>query len=130
MHPPKQKPKITSALFDLSALESFMRDVARSGKAVSYSEALHHLGFSFSRPKMRALCAALEVVDERARARSEPELAVLVVRASDGIPGQGWWVGRAAIDPKYKGPIEGPEAAAYIQKIQVRAFKYWTVKKS
>lgn len=129
MQPHRHKPKITSALFDLGALESFMRDVARSGKAVSYSEALHHLGFSFSRPKMRALCAALAVVDERAQARGEPELAVLVVRASDGIPGQGWWVGRSVIDPKYKGPIEGQEAAAYVQKIQVRAFKYWTVRK-
>ena len=41
---------------------------------------------------MRQLCKTLGAVDEEAAARGEPELAVLVVRQSDGLPGQGWWV--------------------------------------
>ena len=60
--------------------------------ALSYAELLERLGYHFSRPKMRALCAVLGDVDREAEARGEPELAVLVVRQSDGIPGQGWWV--------------------------------------
>ena len=49
----------------------------------------------------------LGVVDEEAAARGEPELAVLVVRQSDGLPGQGWWVEgarRMAMTGLGKGP--------------------------
>lgn len=108
-------------LFDIDALEALMQGVARSGKAISYSEALDCLGYAFSRPKMRALCVALGEVDRRAKARQQPELAVLVVRASDKIPGQGWWVDRTS----YKGPWEGEKAAEYIRRLQSKAFAYW-----
>ena len=100
-----------------------MQGAARSGAPISYSEALDCLGYAFSRPKMRALCVALGEVDRRAKSRKEPELAVLVVRASDKIPGQGWWVEKN--DAKYKGPWEGPKAAKYIKDIQAKAFAYW-----
>ena len=56
-----------------------------------------------------------------ARGRGEPELAALVVRESDQLPGQGWWVGRKA----YKGLWEGPAAQAYIRRIQQKTFRYW-----
>ena len=62
---------------------------AAAGHALSYSELLGQLGYAFSRPKMRALCAVLGAVDEEAEARGEPELAVLVVRQSDGLAGAG-----------------------------------------
>ena len=55
---------------------------------------------------MRAVCKTLDEVDKRAAARGEPELAVLVVRESDGLPGQGWWTGRT----DYTGLWTGPEA--------------------
>ena len=67
--------------------------------------------------------AKLGEVDRRAKSRKEPELAVLVVRASDKIPGAGWWVEKN--DRKYSGPWDGPEAYAYIRKIQEKAFAYW-----
>ena len=66
----------------------------------------------FTRPKMRALCKVLAYVDDEAEERGEPELAVLVVRQSDGLPGQGWWVGGAK-KHGYTGPVgraEGGEA--------------------
>ena len=72
------------------------------------------LGHGFSRPKMRAVCKTLAAVDAEAEARGEPELAVLVVRQSDGLPGQGWWVDGGAAAHGYDGPWEGPEAAAFI----------------
>ena len=74
---------------------------------------------------MRQLCAILTAVDEDAEARGEPELAVLVVRQSDGIPGQGWWVSGGARQRGYEGPWEGPDAARFIRSVQAEAFAYW-----
>ena len=62
------------------------------------------------------LCAMLGDVDREAEARGEPELAVLVVRQSDGIPGQGWWVAGGGRSRGYEGPWEGPEAARFIAR--------------
>ncbi len=114
--------------FDVSEVEALVQAAARAGRDMSYSETLIALGMRFSRPKMRALCKVLEAVDERAKSRGEPELAVLVVRESDRIPGQGWWVGRREGGDRYAGPWEGDEAAAHIRKIQNRAFSYWKAK--
>ncbi|WP_324750937.1 ribose-phosphate pyrophosphokinase [Sphingomonas sp. LY54] len=101
---------------------------ARAGHALTYSEMLERLGYHFSRPKMRQLCAVLGTVDEEAEARGEPELAVLVVRQSDGIPGQGWWVAGGARSRGYEGPWEGPEAERFIASVQAETFEYWKVR--
>ena len=98
---------------------------ARGGSALTYAEVLEQLGFAFSRPKMRALCAILTAVDEDAQARGEPGLAVLVVRQSDHIPGQGWWVGGGARSRGYDGPWEGPDAARFVRSVQTETFTYW-----
>jgi hypothetical protein len=97
---------------------------ARAGEAITYSEVLGLLGHDFSRPKMRALCKVLSFVDDGAEIRGEPELAVLVVRQSDGLPGQGWWVGGAK-KHGYVGQWEGPKAAKLIRTIQRQAFEFW-----
>ena len=98
---------------------------ARAGRALTYSELLEQLGYSFSRPKMRQLCAILSAVDEESEALGEPELAVLVVRQSDGIPGQGWWVSGGARSRGYEGLWDGPEAARFIRSVQEEVFAYW-----
>ena len=98
---------------------------ARAGTALTYSEVLERLGYAFSRPKMRQLCAILGSVDDEAEARGEPELAVLVVRQSDRIPGQGWWVAGGGRSRGYAGPWEGPEAARFIATVQAETFAYW-----
>ena len=99
---------------------------AAAGHALTYSELLAMLGHGFSRPKMRAVCKTLAAVDAEAEARGEPELAVLVVRQSDGLPGQGWWVGGATLHG-YHGPWEGLEAAAFIARLQQKTFDYWAM---
>jgi hypothetical protein len=116
---------MSGGLIDVDHLEALLQAAARAGEAVTYAEALGALGFSFSRPKMRALCKALEDVDARARGRGEPELAVLVVRQSDRLPGQGWWVGTRPRADGYAGAWEGPEAARYVRQVQGAAFTYW-----
>lgn len=97
---------------------------AKAGEAITYSELLGLLGHDFTRPKMRALCKVLAFVDDEAAERGEPELAVLVVRQSDGLPGQGWWIGGAK-KHGYTGEWEGPKAARLIRKVQRTAFDYW-----
>lgn len=108
-------------LFDIDHIEALLQASARAGAAMSYSEILLALGHRFTRPKMRALCKVLDAVDQRAAAAGQPELAVLVVREGDGLPGQGWWVGRQA-------PVDswtGPAAQALVTEIQQQAFDYW-----
>lgn len=114
-----------SALADPADVRAHLVAAAQAGVALTYSELLERLGYAFSRPKMRALCAVLTAVDKEAEARGEPELAVLVVRQSDGIPGQGWWVAGGARDRSYAGPWEGPEAARFIRAVQSETFAFW-----
>ena len=97
---------------------------AQAGEPISYLEVLGLLGHDFTRPKMRALCKVLAFVDDDTEERGEPELAVLVVRQSDGLPGQGWWVGGAR-KHGYTGLWEGPAAARLIRKLQRQTFDYW-----
>lgn len=110
-------------MFAVEAVEALLQQAARDGHALTYSEALLALGERFTRPRMRALCAVLAEVDARARGRGEPELAVLVVRQSDGLPGQGWWVGLDGSG--YDGPWVGERARAHIRSCQQRAFDHW-----
>ena len=116
----KAKPLATPA-----EVRAILVAAARGGAALTYSEVLEQLGYAFSRPKMRALCAILTAVDEEAEALGEPELAVLVVRQSDRIPGQGWWVAGGARSRGYEGPWEGLEAALFIASVQAETFAYW-----
>jgi hypothetical protein len=114
-----------AALADPAEVRLHLVAAARAGVSVTYAELLEHLGYRFSRPKMRALCAMLGEIDREAEARGEPELAVLVVRQSDGIPGQGWWVAGGARSRGYEGPWEGPEAKRFVERVQAETFAFW-----
>ena len=109
-------------------VRAILISAAAAGEAVTYSEVLNALGHEFTRPKMRALCKVLAVIDDEAAERGEPELAVLVVRQSDGLPGQGWWVGGGGIQHGYDGLWTGPEAARLVKKLQKQAFDYWAAR--
>src|SRR5690349_24053435 len=110
-------------LADPAEVRAILVASARAGESITYSEVLELLGHHFTRPKMRALCKVLAYVDDEAEALGEPELAVLVVRQSDRLPGQGWWVGGAK-KHDYKGLWEGPKASLLIRKVQKRAFEF------
>ena len=112
-------------LADPEEVRAHLVAAARAGVALSYGELLEHLGYRFTRPKMRALCAMLGDIDRDAEARGEPELAVLVVRQSDAIPGQGWWVAGGGRMRGYEGPWEGPDAARFIRAVQRETFSFW-----
>ena len=117
MAPPTQ----FAALFDVDHIEALLHAAARDRAALSYSEILLALGYTFTRPKMRALCKVLDTIDQRAEAAGQPELAVLVVRESDHLPGQGWWVGRT----DYRGDWAGGGARRHVDRLQAKAFNFW-----
>lgn len=117
---------VATILADVPHIERLLQGIAIEGRDTSYSEFLLMLGLRFSRPKMRALCKTLDEVDRRAKAGGQPELAVLVVRESDRLPGQGWWTGRR----DYQGSWTGPDARAFLDSIQAQTFAYWRVRGS
>ena len=112
-------------LADPEEVRAHLVAAAAAGESITYSELLNRLGHDFSRPKMRALCKVLGAVDEAGAERGEPELAVLVVRQSDGLPGQGWWVAGGASSHGYEGLWDGPEARRLVDRLQRQAFDYW-----
>ena len=120
------EPADTSALYNVERIRGILIDAARSGVAVSYSEILGKLGFRFTRPKMRTLCRTLDAIDETGRANGEPGLAVLVVRESDRLPGQGWWTGRT----EYKGDWTGREALRFVEGLQAEVFAFWSAREN
>lgn len=114
------------SLHDPAEVRAHLIAAAAAGHSLTYSELLEHLGYGFSRPKMRQLCKTLGAVDDEAASRGEPELAVLVVRQSDGLPGQGWWI-EGARAHRYDGPWQGPRAAKFIRQLQQKTFDHWAM---
>ena len=117
---------VKHGLADPAEVRAHLVAAASAGTALSYADLLGQLGFAFSRPKMRALCSVLGAVDDDAEARGEPELAVLVVRQSDGLPGQGWWVAGGAEKHGHVGDWEGPAARRLVERLQQQAFQHWS----
>ncbi len=112
------------SLADVARVRTLLIAAARERRAVSYSELLGQLGHRFTRPKMRAVCKTLDAIDTAGAAAGEPELAVLVVRETDRLPGQGWWVGTRE-RYGYTGEWTGPHAVALVARLQAQAFDYW-----
>ena len=113
-----------SGIVDVDALEALLVEAARARRSMTYAEVLAHFGIRITPRRVFALCRDLGVVCERNRARGEPELAVLVVRKADRLPGEGFFHG-AWRDGQYDGPAEGPKARAYIARLTGEAFAFW-----
>ncbi|OBV10560.1 ribose-phosphate pyrophosphokinase [Erythrobacter dokdonensis] len=115
-------------MFDPGEVRDILASAARQRTTFTYGGLLGLLGHTFTRPLMRQLCKVLDRIDEDGRACGEPGLAVLVVRQSDGLPGQGWFVSRTAIYDDLPLEWEGPEARRYTQARQAEAFDYWNAR--
>ncbi len=107
--------------FELEKLEQILVECACRGTDITYSDLLLRLGLRFSRPKVQTLCRALAELDTNGAERGEPGLAVLVVRSSDRLPGDGWWDSRV----HYQGEWKGEQAANYVKQKQRRVFSFW-----
>jgi hypothetical protein len=109
---------------DIDRLERVLLDAARSGRTVTYGQVLRYFDKGVGRGTVALLCRDLGLVCARNRARGEPELAVLVVRKSDGLPGDGFMATERAAG-SWPGPLTGPEAAAHIRRLQEAVFAHF-----
>ncbi len=112
-------------MFDPATIRALLIAAARARSTFTYSALLGVLGHAFTRPLMRQLCKVLDAIDQDGRASGEPGLAVLVVRQSDGLPGQGWFVSRTGVYDDLPREWDGPEARRYTAARQAEAFDYW-----
>ncbi|NJO38464.1 MAG: ribose-phosphate pyrophosphokinase [Rhizobiales bacterium] len=111
-------------MVDIDELERLLILAARERRTLAYGEVLSHFGKRVTPIRVYALCRDLGVVSERNLARREPELAVLVVRKSDRLPGEGFFHG-AWKDGSYEGPATGPLARAYIDGLTETVFAHF-----
>jgi hypothetical protein len=111
------------SLFPVDELEALLLLKARAGASISYGEVFAWFGLPFQRFQVGQLCAALGAVDDRQEAAGRPPLAVLVVRQSDRLPGQGWWLLEGERRPP--GPITGPAARRHVDRLHCAIFRYW-----
>jgi hypothetical protein len=111
-------------MLDPTEVRGLLIEAARTRQVFTYGGLLAILGHTFTRPLMRQLCKVLDRIDADGLA-GEPGLAVLVVRQSDGLPGQGWFVTRTQVYPDFPVEWEGPEARRFIEARQAEAFDYW-----
>ncbi len=113
-----------AGLVDVDRLEALLIEAARGRRSLTYAEVLAHFGIRITPRRVYGLCRDLGTVSERNLARGEPELAVLVVRKSDRLPGDGFFHG-AWLDGSYDGPATGPRARAYIDALSAAVFAFW-----
>jgi hypothetical protein len=111
--------------FPADHLEPLLIAAARARESITYKDVFDAVGLPFARWRVGALCAALEEVDALQRGHGRPELAVLVVRGSDRLPGQGWWLAKSPAQTDYTGAFTGAAAARYVAQVQARVFDYW-----
>jgi hypothetical protein len=117
------------SLVDIDRLDALLVRAAREGRTLSYADVLAHFGKRITPRRVFALGRDLGEVCRRNRARGEPELAVLVVRKADGLPGEGFF--RSAWqEGLYDGPPSGLRARAYIRDEQERVFEFFSEKAS
>jgi hypothetical protein len=112
---------------DIDRLDALLVCAAREGRTLSYADVLAHFGKRITPRRVFGLSRDLGEVCRRNRARGEPELAVLVVRKADGLPGEGFF--RSAWHQGlYDGPPSGLRARAYIRDEQERVFDFFSGK--
>jgi hypothetical protein len=113
-----------SRLVDIDALEALLIEAAQARRSLTYAEVLAHFGIKVAPRRVYALCHDLGEVCARNRARGEPELAVLVVRKADRLPGEGFFHGYWR-DGLYDGPSIGARAQAFIRAETERVFAFF-----
>lgn len=111
------------ALFPVDEMEALLILRAKAREPITYGETFRWFGYPFQRFQVGQLTASLMEVDDRQRALGRPDLAVLVVRKSDGLPGQGWWL--SLPEGAWTGPFVGPKAQRFVGKLQENIYRFW-----
>ena len=108
-------------MLDLDRLESLLLRAARDGHALTYAQILGFFERRVGPIMVQALCRDLGHVCRRLEPRGLGDIACLVVRKSDGLPGDGYFQSLRA-EEGYGGPSTGPVAEAEIRRRQDRIF--------
>lgn len=110
-------------MVDLELLEHRLHEAALAGEPVTYGALLAFFERRVTPINVRALCRDIGHVTSRIEAADGPDLACLVVRASDGLPGAGYF--KSLRDSgRYAGADTGPEAEAFVARAQASAQLY------
>lgn len=89
----RSRPPVTPAgPIDRTRLFRALLAAARERRPVTYRVLLAHLGLRHGSGNVARICRELGAIDQARRSRNEPEFACLVVRQSDGLPGEGYWL--------------------------------------
>ncbi len=110
-------------MVDLELLTHRLHAAALAGEPVTYGELLAFFERRVTPITVRALCRDIGHVTSRIEAAGGPDLACLVVRASDGLPGAGYFKSLRE-SGRYAGPDTGPKAEAFVAREQASAQRY------
>lgn len=113
---PTRPPATSAGAIDRARLLRALVAAAHERRPLTYRVLLAHLGLRHGSGNVARLCRELGAIDQTRRARNEPELACLVVRQSDGLPGEGYWLN----DPE----TITTARATLIRERQARAFAW------
>lgn len=111
-------------MVDLDLLEHLLVGAARERRALTYGQILGFFERRVTRVTVGALCRDLGSVCGRIEAKGGPDLACLVVRKSDGLPGEGYFTA-VRRDGFYDGPSSGGEAVSWVRQRQGQAFAHY-----
>lgn len=110
-------------MVDLDRLERVLIQAARERQPVTYGQLLAYFGWKVTRITVAALCRDLGRIEERRQGEGWPDLACLVVRRSDGLPGEGYFADLRR-ENRYAGPSIGEAAETFVRARQERAFRW------
>lgn len=110
-------------MVDLDRLERVLIQAARERRALTYGQVLAYFERRVTRITVGALCKDLGRVERRRKDEGWPDLACLVVRKADGLPGEGYFASLRQ-EEGIACASTGPQAQALIAARQARAFAW------
>jgi hypothetical protein len=105
---------------DLDRLERVLIQSAVEGRPVTYGQVLAFFGWKVTQVTVGALCRDLGRIEARRHGEGWPDLACLVVRKSDRLPGEGYFNSLRSAG-RYAGPSVGAAAERLVASRQARA---------
>lgn len=112
-------------MVDLDRLEGVLVAAARERRALTYGELLAFFERRVTRITVGAICRDLGLLERRRAGEGWPDLACLVVRKSDGLPGLGYFAALREEEGRAGPPPDGPAAAlALVRSRQEAAFAW------
>ena len=110
-------------MVDLDRLERVLIRAALDRRPLTYGQLLAYFERRVTRITVSALCRDLGRLDARHAGEDWPDLACLVVRKSDGLPGEGYFEALRC-EGGYAGPSVGPAAEAFVRARQDAAHRW------